>query len=59
MTYKNLKIKKQKELNQIKQDIDKLDNAIQSQDTEKKLLLGTDMIIVPQNSNTTLLFKEL
>ena len=53
----NLKIKKQKELNQIKQDIDKLDNAIQSQDTEKKLLLGTDMIIVPQEFKHYITFQ--
>lgn len=53
----NLKIKKQKELNQIKQDIDKLDNAIQSQDAEKKLLLGTDMIIVPQEFKHYITFQ--
>ena len=43
-----LKTKKQKELNQLKQDIDKLDSAIRSQDAEKKLLLGTDMILESQ-----------
>ena len=53
----NLKIKKQKELNQIKQDIDKLDTAIQNQDAEKKLLLGTDMIIVPQEFKHYITFQ--
>ncbi|MGB0256304.1 MAG: efflux RND transporter periplasmic adaptor subunit [Flavobacteriaceae bacterium] len=44
----NLKTQKQKELNSLKQDIDKLDTAIRNQNSEKKLLLGTDMLITPQ-----------
>lgn len=44
----NLKTQKQKELNSLKQDIDQLDAAIRSQNSEKKLLLGTDMLITPQ-----------
>ena len=44
----NLKTQKQKELNSLKKDIDKLDTAIRNQNSEKKLLLGTDMLITPQ-----------
>ena len=44
----NLKTQKQKELNSLKQDIDKLDTAIRNQNSEKKLLLGTDMLITQQ-----------
>jgi len=44
----SLKIQKQKELNSLKSDIEKLDNALRSQNTEKKLLLGTDLVINPQ-----------
>ena len=44
----SLKIQKQKELNSLKSDIEKLDNALRSQNTEKKLLLGTELLINPQ-----------
>ena len=44
----NLKTQKQKELNSLKKDIDKLDTAIRNQNSEKKLLLGTDMLITQQ-----------
>lgn len=44
----NLKTEKQKSLNLLKRDIEKLDGAINAQSTNKKLLLGTAVVLEPQ-----------
>ena len=44
----NLKTSKQKTLNDLKLEIDKLDAAINVQNNNQKFLLGTDMLITPQ-----------
>lgn len=44
----NLKTEKQKALNTLKVEIDKLDGAINSQNNNQKFLLGTDMVVGPQ-----------
>lgn len=43
-----LKTEKQKALNTIKSDIERLDDAINAQNSNKKLLLGTDITVQPQ-----------
>ena len=43
----SLKTQKQKEFNTLKNDIEKLDKALRSQNSVEKLLLGTDLVVNP------------